>query len=157
MYKGYVTAEELNIRSKPGFRSPKLGILDQYEVITILNNHKSWLEFNLAGGRAFVKSDYIEPLPKRIRLRGLTKVKEAFLWSEPSEKGRYTGSATDQIYFDVLGEKDNWLKVLFANQFVWIRSELVKQSIQPDEQKAIVSADYLNIRSKPSGRSRKLD
>jgi uncharacterized protein YgiM (DUF1202 family) len=156
MYKGYVTAEKLNIRSKPAYNSESLDTLDQYDVVPVFENKGSWLEIGHAYGRAYVNGNYIEPLTDRTRLRGLCRHPEAYVWSSPNEEGTYIGSVTNQIYFEIIAEQDNWLKIIFIDQFAWMRSELVKQMVEPDQHKAIVTADFLNIRCKPSGRSRKL-
>lgn len=71
--QGKVTADRLNVRSRPDLKGGRIGTLSQNEIVDILGQRNNWVEIKYNGGSAFVSGDYIETLETVTFIKGRIK------------------------------------------------------------------------------------
>lgn len=148
--QGKVTADKLNVRSRPDLKSSKLGLLSQNEIVDILGQKGNWIEIQYNGGSGFVSGDYIESLEIVKSMKGKIKPAVLNIRNQPSTNGEVVGSFVRNTIVDILAQHNEWLEIEFNDSIAFIHRDYVElvEGGQPERGK--VTADLLNVRSQPN-------
>jgi len=155
--QGKVTADRLNVRSRPDLKGAKIGLLTQNEIVEILGKKNNWVEIKYNGGSAFISGDYIETLEKVISVKGKIKAATLNVRNQPGPEATVIGSLVRNTIVDVVTQHDDWLEIEFNDSLAFIHRDYVElmegglptgQAEQSDKGK--ISTDVLNVRAQPN-------
>lgn len=148
--QGKVTADKLNVRSRPDLKATKIGLLNQNEIIDILGQKANWIEIQYNGGSGFVSGDYIESLEVIQLMKGKIKTAVLNIRNQPSLNGEVVGSFTRNTIIDILAQHNEWLEIEFNDSIAFIHRDYVELIEGGQLEKGKITADLLNVRSQPN-------
>lgn len=135
--KGIITESTQFVRKDPSSTSKALGKLTKGMKITIYSQKKDWLEINYSNHRAWVKSKFVDILPKdtsknsskvpsmsdKNGIMGTVTASSIHIRNEASLRSTIVGTVNKGQSFIILAEKNNWAKIEYkSGKTGWIVS-----------------------------------
>ncbi|MCG6935323.1 MAG: N-acetylmuramidase domain-containing protein [Proteobacteria bacterium] len=148
--RGKVTANRLNIRSRPSMESNTLGQLVGDVIVNILGHHNRWYEIEHQGGSAFVADAFLQPVINLKSLKGRVKAEVLKVRAEPGLAGKVIGSLPENTMVNILAEHPDWLEIDFNNASAYVYSKYIELLEAGRSNQGRISADLLNVRRTPS-------
>ena len=148
--QGKVTADRLNVRSRPDLKGAKIGLLKQDKIVEILGRKNNWVEIKFNGGSGFVSGDYIESLDAGKTIKGRIKAATLNVRNQPGLQGTVVGSLVSDTIVDVVAKHDDWLEIEFNNSLAFIHSDYVELMEAGQPERGRISKDVLNVRTQPN-------
>jgi uncharacterized protein YgiM (DUF1202 family) len=148
--QGKVTADRLNVRSRPDLKGAKIGLLTQDKIVEILGRKNNWVEIKFNGGSGFVSGDYIESLDLNKVIKGKVKVATLNVRNQPNLQGTVVGSLVSDTIVDVIAKHDDWLEIEFNDSLAFIHNDYVELMEAGQPERGRISTDVLNVRTQPN-------
>ncbi|MFD3448771.1 SH3 domain-containing protein [Microbacteriaceae bacterium 4G12] len=149
----YVNTTSLNVRKEPSIQGVALGYLKQGQAVRVLTKQDGWATIEYNGGTAFVSLQYLQftteqqPQPPIV-----TSKKKALLDVEVKQSAAYSAKTIGKINkgeeVSIVSEGKDWITIQYQNQTAYISALAFQAPSQ--EEKGIVNASTLNVRSNPS-------
>ena len=151
--RGKVTASQLNVRVKPETGADKIGLLAKDAIVDIVGEQQNWYKITYQGQAAYVSNRYVEPLPIPDIKKGKVIANRLNVRSKPGISGTILDTLLRDTEVAILGIKDNWLKVQFAQQQGYVHGDYIEilENSEPDY--GLINASKLNVRSQPNSQS----
>ncbi|MBT2688044.1 SH3 domain-containing protein [Bacillus sp. ISL-47] len=136
---GKITANSLNIRSKPSLHGAVTGKLNAGDIVTVISQNGSWTEVAFSGNTGWVSSQYVEvqssqsgesnsALPN-IGKTGTVTATALTVRNKGSLSGKPIGSVSKGQAFSILEEMNNWSKIEYQpGSFGWVASWFLEQT-----------------------------
>jgi len=148
-----VSASALNVRSIPNIAGRVLGVLSEGTVLDVTKAGNDWFEIQFKDSTGFVSNNYIEINSRSSTLRGFITTSLLNVREMPSKNSKILGSLTSGTQVVVLSQKQDWLEIEFNNDTGFVSSKYIEMFSPGESYTAVVTANTLNVRTKPDRNS----
>ncbi len=129
-----VTADVLNVRSRPGFDGKVIGTLRQNTLVTLTALYGDWLHIVFKNSSAYIHRDYIKPLEPGKPVQGLVTAGILNIRSQPYFTASILGQNYQNTKVVVTGRWGDWYEIIFKEQPAFVHANYIKLAEIPKEE-----------------------
>lgn len=135
---GFVSASGLNLREQPSTDSPVLATADSGECVVVLGLADGWYHVNYNLQNGYMSADYltVSTVENAELGYGIVTGDSVNLRSGPSTGHSKVGTVSSGERCYIIGLNQGWYKVLYGSTSCYIRSDFLKLSEIPYENRA---------------------
>lgn len=129
---GKITANSLNVRSKPSLQSAVIGKLNSGETVSVSSQNGGWTEIIYSGTKGWVSSQYVQVQSAQQESKatqrnsgktGTVTATSLTVRNKGSLNGKPIGSVSKGQTFAILEESNNWAKIEYQpGSYGWVAS-----------------------------------
>ena len=150
MMRAKVTANWLNVRSRPSLGGEVLRRVPRNAILDLLGRSQDWFEVPHNERTGFVHGGYLEILDGAGPLRGVVTASALNVRAQPEAEAETLGTVPRDSVIDILGEDGQWLEIEFGDRFGYVHANYVDRLLAETARNGLVAADLLNVRAGPS-------
>lgn len=148
--KGIVTANKLNVRSRPSLQGGIIGQLLKNTIISIQGQKNSWFEILYENRPGFVHSGYVDIIEAAVNTKARVTATRLNVRAQPDVQGVKIGSLVKGSVIDILDDQGEWLEIGFNDQTAYVNSDYVQLIDAGSLKQGIINTHTLNVRRTPS-------
>ena len=139
---GVVSADLLNVRSKPDLNGAILGKLSSQSRVDIVSLMPQWIEINFNDQLGYVSREYISLQTAQLQPQGVVTASLLNVRHLPGTHGNTLGQLARNATVTITGVADNWLQIDFNGVRGFVHSRFVEQrKSKPVERPVTIAAD----------------
>lgn len=136
---GKITANSLNIRSKPSLQGSVIGKLNTGDIVTVTSQNGSWTEISFSGNTGWISSQYIKVQSSQsggsntkqpnTGQTGTVTATALKVRNKGSLNGKPIGSVSKGQSFTIFEEMNNWSKIEYqSGSYGWVASWFLEKT-----------------------------
>ena len=135
-----VTADALNVRSKPSLQSSIIDVLPNGTFISVQETHHDWYLISHNGQKGYVKKEFVSNRSQSF-VKGITIQNNGYYVATPRLKVRsgagtntaILGSLQNGTQLQVVGTVGSWYKIRFGSGYGYVAKHYVLQNNQQEK------------------------
>lgn len=140
---GKITANSLNVRSKPSFQGNVIGKLNAGDIVAVITQNANWTEISFSGKSAWISTEFVQVQNGNVNapsgknstgspntgLTGTVTATALTVRNAGSLNGKPIGSVAKDQVFTIVEEANNWSKIEYKpGSYGWVASWFLEKS-----------------------------